>query len=633
MVIYPLDTLKTRMQAPAGFLRSGGYNGLFRGVFPTVLGAAPGGAVFFGAYEWVKSHARASAAQEHWPHDAFAASCAATASCLVRNPTAIIAQRMQVGQFASSRQAALELYASGGWRAFSVGLTASAARELPFSFIQFPVYEALRRMVAAAREDREPPPPQAALCGAVAGATAAALTTPLDVVKTHQMIGHGSSEGAFATMRQILRNDGAGALFRGLLPGVGWMTMRGKSRSPISPVPTHAPPPPPPPTVSLLLVEALFSLVSTCVAALLGVCARVDAEDHLERAAEAEGGSAARPRLVAPMGPATAPTMAPTMARTRTATPAESPALQLVEAPLTPLLSGALAGVMTDGVLYPIDALKTRAISNMPRPARPSALFAGINVALLPAVPASACFFLTYERMKSVSADANLEPRTSWFLAAAVAETLTCTVRVPFEQLKIQLQARRTESALRELLRRYEGGKLLSLYRGLGATLLLDLPFALIQFPLFEAMRSRFAQRHVAGDGSAPSPTALDGAMAGSLAGGLAACATTPLDVTSITPHFPALFVSPDVSSQFDAQDATRLAAAHTDATAAELAWQLVAHHHRSYRQLRRLLGLLAGVLPRTVYMSLGGIIYLGSYSLFNSMLGARLGFKKDRGS
>ena len=46
--IYPLDTLKTRMQAAQGFRAAGGYTGLFSGVTAAALGAVPGGALFFG---------------------------------------------------------------------------------------------------------------------------------------------------------------------------------------------------------------------------------------------------------------------------------------------------------------------------------------------------------------------------------------------------------------------------------------------------------------------------------------------------------------------------------------------------------------------------------------------------------
>ena len=97
--IYPLDTMKTRQQAPGGFLRSGGFRALFRGVVPTALGSAPGGAVFFAVYEATRAMQERGgvwpASVPHWATDAVAACSAAVASCLVRNPSSVIAQRMQ----------------------------------------------------------------------------------------------------------------------------------------------------------------------------------------------------------------------------------------------------------------------------------------------------------------------------------------------------------------------------------------------------------------------------------------------------------------------------------------------------------------------------------------------------------
>ena len=52
VAIFPLDTIKTRLQAPAGFQAAGGFHGLFRGVTAAAVGAAPGGALFFGTYEY-----------------------------------------------------------------------------------------------------------------------------------------------------------------------------------------------------------------------------------------------------------------------------------------------------------------------------------------------------------------------------------------------------------------------------------------------------------------------------------------------------------------------------------------------------------------------------------------------------
>ena len=54
VALYPLDALKTRMQSPVGFWKAGGFSGIYRGVLATALGASPGSAMFFSAYEGMK---------------------------------------------------------------------------------------------------------------------------------------------------------------------------------------------------------------------------------------------------------------------------------------------------------------------------------------------------------------------------------------------------------------------------------------------------------------------------------------------------------------------------------------------------------------------------------------------------
>ena len=47
VTLYPLDTLKTRLQSPHGFWKSGGFKGIYRGVGAAFVGSAPGAALFF----------------------------------------------------------------------------------------------------------------------------------------------------------------------------------------------------------------------------------------------------------------------------------------------------------------------------------------------------------------------------------------------------------------------------------------------------------------------------------------------------------------------------------------------------------------------------------------------------------
>lgn len=43
LFFYPIDTLKTRLQSKAGFLASGGFRGVYRGLGSVAVGSAPGG--------------------------------------------------------------------------------------------------------------------------------------------------------------------------------------------------------------------------------------------------------------------------------------------------------------------------------------------------------------------------------------------------------------------------------------------------------------------------------------------------------------------------------------------------------------------------------------------------------------
>ena len=109
----------------------------------------------------------------------------------------------------------------------------------------------------------------------------------------------------------------------------------------------------------------------------------------------------------------------------------------------------------------------------------------------MPAVPAAASFFATYEAIKG---DANLRSALGdgaalSSVAALGGESVSCVVRVPAEQLKMRMQATHDATfaaAVRTV--RAQGGWG-ALYKGLGATLMLDLPFSFIQFPLFEGLK------------------------------------------------------------------------------------------------------------------------------------------------
>jgi len=41
--LFPIDTIKTRLQAPGGFLANGGWHGIYKGIGSVATGSAPSG--------------------------------------------------------------------------------------------------------------------------------------------------------------------------------------------------------------------------------------------------------------------------------------------------------------------------------------------------------------------------------------------------------------------------------------------------------------------------------------------------------------------------------------------------------------------------------------------------------------
>ncbi|WRT69672.1 uncharacterized protein IL334_006662 [Kwoniella shivajii] len=243
-MFFPLDTVKTRIQSSAGFWQSGGFKGVYRGVGSVGMGSAPGAAAFFVTYEALK--VKLPQIQFFKENPAFnhmaAASGAEYVSCLIRVPTEVVKSRTQTGAYGqgkSSIHSAISTMKFEGIRGFYRGFGITIARELPFTSIQFPLYESMKSLLSKHYlEGRRPNSYEAALCGSIAGGFAAAVTTPLDVVKTRVMLeARTSSSPYLATtgipapnqpspsilsfpprLLGILRNEGPSALFKGWQP-------------------------------------------------------------------------------------------------------------------------------------------------------------------------------------------------------------------------------------------------------------------------------------------------------------------------------------------------------------------------------------------------------------------------------
>lgn len=242
IALYPIDTLKTRLQSPKGFLAAGGFRGIYNGLGAAAIGSAPGAALFFSTYEYLKAKINnmgivSDPAMGH----CIAASFGEVAACLVRVPTEVMKQNMQINEQGGKMgvvytfrkivaqkdaPAFMSSMLGGLYRGYGITLM----REVPFACIQFPLYE--RMKVDWGRyQGRDVTSYQAAICGSISGGIAAAITTPLDVIKTRLMIGkdgHGEVyKNALDVGRRVVMEEGWRKLLSGIEPRVMWISIGG----------------------------------------------------------------------------------------------------------------------------------------------------------------------------------------------------------------------------------------------------------------------------------------------------------------------------------------------------------------------------------------------------------------------
>ncbi|GBG26313.1 S-adenosylmethionine mitochondrial carrier protein [Hondaea fermentalgiana] len=228
--LMPLDAIKTRLQSPMGFRAAGGFSNLFAGVGVAALGSVPGASLFFFTYETTKANLAGGPLSDYQTQMA-AASLGEIAACLIRVPVENVKQKRQAGLFKDNSSALRGIMARQGYSGFYTGYWTTVLREIPFSMIQFPLWEALKVEIGRRRGDGTVHSWESAAAGSASGALAAAVTTPLDVVKTRLMLGSDPKgvpyDGALSTLQRVVRDEGAGKLMAGVGPRVFWIGIGG----------------------------------------------------------------------------------------------------------------------------------------------------------------------------------------------------------------------------------------------------------------------------------------------------------------------------------------------------------------------------------------------------------------------
>lgn len=236
-VMYPLDSVKTRMQAltpgPGGgegigqvlatMVRQEGALRPIRGMSTMVAGAGPAHALYFSCYEFLKNKmlsSRQFSSKTRPEYNVVAYGAAGGVATLlhdaIMNPAEVVKQRLQMynSPYRNAMMCVQDVYKREGAYAFYRSYTTQLAMNVPFQIIHFITYEVAQTITNPQHVYN---PFAHMISGALAGAVAAAVTTPLDVCKTLLNTQNGvRAQGMVDAIRKVYKYGGVLGYFRGL---------------------------------------------------------------------------------------------------------------------------------------------------------------------------------------------------------------------------------------------------------------------------------------------------------------------------------------------------------------------------------------------------------------------------------
>lgn len=229
--------------------------------------------------------------------------------------------------------------------------------------------------------------------------------------------------------------------------------------------------------------------------------------------------------------------------------------------------SGAIAGVVADSMLHPLDVVNLRMkIQNTPTPKYASVFrsvqtilreegirgyFGGLGTTMMCSPVCAATYFGTYETLKATALPHVAERNHSmvFFLSGAASEVLVSAITVPAEVIKSRLQLGRNPNAASGGAIKYttnyrgtahaalsivrsEGVR--GLYSGYSACLSVDTFYSAFSFLFYETLKGKYKQYVAVREQHERPLTTMESLTMGSLAGGGAAFITNPLDVVTV---------------------------------------------------------------------------------------------------
>jgi len=257
--MFPVDTIKTRMQslyhaspqhyatvsaAVSQIMKQDGVRGLYSGMSAVIVGAIPSHGLYFATYEAVKKNLKTYfKKQEKNKADyeykkvyisGIAGAMATIAHDAIATPIDVVKQRMQLHgtHYRSLRECFATVWKREGFRGLYLSYPTTLLMNIPYASTHFITYELVMDKVfnAAGNDDNKKKKKNEyniwkhVCAGGTAGAVAAAISTPFDVIKTQlQTQGHyidnmTQHTGISDAAKHIYQTQGLKGFMRGIVP-------------------------------------------------------------------------------------------------------------------------------------------------------------------------------------------------------------------------------------------------------------------------------------------------------------------------------------------------------------------------------------------------------------------------------
>jgi solute carrier family 25 S-adenosylmethionine transporter 26 len=147
-------------------------------------------------------------------------------------PSEVVKQQTQAGMYKNTSEAIKGIFKKRGIGGFYEGYFGGLARDIPFRVAQLTSYEVTKSFYLRLKQKNQKvsedvnslSPVEAATCGAIAGSFSAAITAPLDRIKTLLMTDSAAYGGSVAScLSKIWKEEGVAGLCQGMVPRVTYI--------------------------------------------------------------------------------------------------------------------------------------------------------------------------------------------------------------------------------------------------------------------------------------------------------------------------------------------------------------------------------------------------------------------------